>query len=50
MVADMADRSSGDSVHLVYLNATPDFLFRADFEHGQEQLESLSIDFLTRET
>ncbi len=46
MVADMADRSSADSVHLVYLNRTPDFLFRDEFDHWQGQLPAVSIDYV----
>lgn len=46
MVAEMADRSSTDSVHLIYLNRTPDFLFREEFDHWQAQLAAVSIDYV----
>ena len=46
MVTDMADRSSADSVHLIYLNRTPDFLFRDEFDHWQAQLPAVSIDYV----
>lgn len=46
MIAAMADRSSADSVHLIYLNRTADFLFREELEHWQKQLPAVSIDYV----
>lgn len=46
MIATMADRSSTDSVHLIYLNRTADFLFRDEFDQWQSQLPALSIDYV----
>lgn len=40
------DRSSADSVHLIYLNRTADFLFREELEHWQKQLPAVSIDYV----
>ena len=46
MIATMADRSSADSVHLMYLNRTADFLFREEFDRWQTHLPSVSIDYV----
>lgn len=46
MIASMADRSSAESVHLIYLNRTADFLFREELERWQKQLPAVSIDFV----
>lgn len=46
MIATMADGSSADSVHLLYLNRTADFLFREEFDCWQAQLPAVSIDYV----
>lgn len=46
MIAAMADRSSAESVHLIYLNRSPDFLFREELDRWQRQLPAVSIDFV----
>lgn len=46
MLAGMADRSGSDSVHLVYLNRSADFLFREELDAWQEGLPAVSIDYV----
>ena len=46
MIATMADRSSADAAHLIYLNRTADFLFREEFDSWQRQLPAVTIDFV----
>jgi ferredoxin-NADP reductase len=46
MVAEMAETSSRESAHLIYLNRTDDFLFRAEFDRWSEQLPGLRTDYV----
>lgn len=46
MIAGMAHRSTADSVHLIYLNRTADFLFREELEHWRSQLPAVSIAYV----
>ena len=46
MIAAMAHRSSQESVHLTYLNRSPDFLFQDEFDSWQRQIPAVSIDYV----
>jgi ferredoxin-NADP reductase len=46
MIAAMADRSSQESVHLIYLNRSSYFLFQDEFEFWHRELPTVSIDFV----
>ena len=46
MVAAMADTSSAESVHLIYLNRSSDFLFRDKFDTWRRQLPAVSVDYV----
>jgi ferredoxin-NADP reductase len=46
MVKEMYDASSTDTAHLVYLNRTPDFLFREELDHWCSQLPGVTISYV----
>lgn len=46
MIAEMAETGSSESVHLIYLNRTDEFLFKTELDRWSEQLPGLRIDYV----
>ena len=46
MIRDMFDQSSTDSVHLIYLNRTENFLFREELDQWSADLREVKIDYV----
>ncbi|MDO7867037.1 ferredoxin--NADP reductase [Nocardioides jiangxiensis] len=46
MIAEMAETSSNEEAHLIYLNRTGDFLFRDELDAWSRQLPGVTLDYV----
>ncbi|TCJ23929.1 ferredoxin--NADP reductase [Nocardioides jejuensis] len=46
MIAEMAETSSHEAAHLIYLNRTDDFLFMDELDAWSKQLPGVTIDYV----
>lgn len=46
MLKELADTNSKSEVHLLYLNQSPDFLFRSELDMWQSQLSNVVIHYI----